>query len=224
MAARRGSKSRRITPAQAVGALVVVGLVAAGAGALGTAIGGDDESPDTTEPVELSAEARELVDLLDKRDESTYHARYQGTSPDAGTVMLETWQSPPLARQDSELSAEGQLVRTATLVLESTQVSCTRLGDAAWTCQEEPLTDPSASDPLRDIRARLGEGRVTASDAQIDGEAVRCFRFAIEGAANELCLRAETGIPVTVSSGESTLELVDLEEQVDQSVFVPPAE
>lgn len=205
--------------------MVVTGLIAAGAGALGTAIGGDDDSTtSTTRPVKLSEEAQELVDLLDKRDDSTYHARYQGTSPQVGAIVLETWQSPPLARQDSELTAEGQMVRTATLVLESTEVRCTRIADTAWTCEEGPITDPAASDPLRDIRARVGEGSVTASDAQIDGEAVRCFRFAIEGNTNELCLRADTGIPVTVNSGGSTLELVDLEEEVDQSVFVPPAE
>jgi hypothetical protein len=207
-----------------VGAVIVTGVIAAGAGALGTAIGDDDSTTSTTELSSLSAEAQELVDLLDMRDDTIYHARYQGSSPDAGGILLETWQSPPLARQDSELTAEGQTVRTATLVLESTEVRCTRIGDAAWTCAEGPLTDPDASDPLRDIRARLGEGSVTASDAQIDGQAVRCFRFAIEGVTNELCLRTDTGIPVTVNSGGSTLELLDLEEEVDQSVFVPPAE
>jgi hypothetical protein len=79
---------------------------------------GDDDDDDaaattSTTSTSLSTEdlgpgARQLVDLLQAARESTYHARYEGTSPDAPdtVIRLETWQSPPRVRQDSELQRD----------------------------------------------------------------------------------------------------------------------
>jgi hypothetical protein len=206
-----------------VGVLVVIMLIGITAGALGSAMRDNSTTTTTAESAEPSAGAKELADLLDKRDDATYHARYQGSSPDTGSIVLETWQEPPLSRLNSEVQSQGQVVQASTLVLASSEVHCARSGEEPWRCQETAITDPSAADPLAEMRSRLDQASVTASDAQVGGVAVRCFRFAIDGTTDELCLRADTGIPVSVTSGDSRLDLVEVQDAVDPTAFDPPA-
>lgn len=181
-----------------------------------------DPDHDGEETPRLSGEAGVLVALLEKKDRRTYHARYTGTSPDAGGVVLETWQQPPLVRQDSQVTVEGKVARTTSLVLDGgRRVRCTKLDERPWECQRDPSTTPA--DPLAAIRSRLGEGEVTSRTTSVKGRTVRCFRFTTAGQANELCVIPDQGIPVTVRAGGSELTLAALEAEVDDSVFDPPA-
>jgi hypothetical protein len=175
----------------------------------------------TTAAVTLSGTARELYDLLATKDASTYHARYDGTSPEVSSVSLETWQQPPNIRQDSDLTVEGQQAETSSFVLGAQQVRCVRLAGAAWTCQPGGTAD---TDPLAAIRDRLDEIDVSARDTTLGGRTVRCFQFTVDGTANELCLTPDRGIPVLVRAAGSELNLTLLDDDVAEDDFVPPAE
>lgn len=198
---------------------MVAGLV----GAAAIVVPQEDPGPETTttEAIELSGDARELFDLLQTKDEATYHAVYTGRSPEASDVRLETWQRPPDIRQDSDLTIDGQRAQTSSFVLGSESIRCLRLGEGTWTCQPG---GPSDTDPLAAIRQRLGEVDVTARDTTVGEHDVRCFAFTVEGDANELCLTEDRGIPVLVRAGGSELQLQSLDDGVGDADFVPPAE
>lgn len=180
----------------------------------------DTATTTTTAPVTLTGNALELFNLLATKDDATYHARYDGSSPEVSALSLETWQQPPNVRQDSDLTVDGQRAQTSSFVLDATQVRCVRLADAAWTCQPGGSGD---TDPLAAIRDRLDEIDVTARDTTISGRTVRCFQFTVDGASNELCLTPDLGIPVLVRASGSELDLTQLDDDVADDVFVPPA-
>ena len=208
---------------QALVALVVTLLVGAIVGTAALTAKDDTATTTTTAaPVTLTGTARELYDLLATKDEATYHARYDGSSPDVTALSLETWQMPPNVRQDSDLTVGGQQAQTSSFVLGSTQVRCVRLtSSSAWTCQPGGTAD---TDPLASIRDRLDEVDVTARDTTLGGRTVRCFQFTVDGASNELCLTPDQGIPVLVRASGSELNLTLLDEDVAEDDFVPPAE
>jgi hypothetical protein len=213
----RPGPSRRVRVGTAVAAGLLVAALIAGVGIQAT----DDDTPTTTVPANLTAEGRHLLDLLAQRDRQTYHARYTGSAPQTSSITLESWQKPPRVRQDSQVSVQGQVAHTSAFVLEEGAVRCTQLGQAPWTCAR---TDSVASaDPLSTIRSRLGQGSVEARDTTVSGRPVRCFRFTAEGAANELCVIPDRGIPVTVRAGDSRLDLAALDEDVPPEAFKPPA-
>lgn len=220
----RDDATRR-RPGPSLRVRVGVGL-AAGAllAALATGVSvqtGGDGSTTSTIAANLTPEGRQLLELLGRRDKQTYHARYTGSAPQTSSITLESWQKPPLVRQDSQVAVEGQVAHTSSFVLRDGAVRCTQLGATPWTCAK---TDSVASaDPLASIRSRLGEGAVEVRDTTATGRPVRCFRFTAEGATNELCVIPDKGIPVTVRAGESRLELESLDEQVPEETFTPPA-
>jgi hypothetical protein len=205
-----------------LGAVLVTLLVAALVGTAALTRQDDSSTTTTTVPPSLSGTARELFDLLRAKDSVTYHARYEGSSPEVAALALETWQLPPNVRQDSDLTVSGQRAQTSSFLLDSTQVRCVRLAvQGAWTCQPGGTAD---IDPLASIRERLDEVEVTARDTTIGDRAVRCFQFTVDGATNELCLIPEKGIPVLVRASGSELNLIVLDEDVTEDDFVPPAE
>jgi hypothetical protein len=207
-----------------VGVGLATVLIAATAAAVGSVIGGGDESATTssTRPVELSPEAQELAGLLARRDDAVYHARYQGTSPDVDGLTLESWQRPPRVRQDSEMRSGVQVVRTSVVDGPDGRTQCVRLGDEPRQCRPA-VQGESVDDPLAAIRERLGHGEVTARDEVIQGRPVRCFALTAVDATADLCLLPANGIPMRVVSGGSRLALVALDETVDDEAFVPPA-
>jgi hypothetical protein len=204
-------------------ALVVTLLFGALVGTAALSSNDDDTAATTTTaPVTLTGTALELYELLAAKDKATYHARYDGSSPDVSALSLETWQQPPNVRQDSDLTVGGQQAQTRSFVLDATQVRCVRLSaDSPWTCQPGGTADP---DPLASIRDRLDEVDVKARDTTISGRTVRCFEFTVDGASNELCLTPDQGIPVLVRASGSELNLTLLDSEVADADFVPPAE
>lgn len=207
--------------------VAVVGLLGALLAVVGTTGSGDSsaESPSTTRSREgLDPAAVELLDLLELGRSTTYHAVYEGVSPEIeGTITLETWQSPPRIRQDSELTAEGTTIRTRTIGDDDGVVRCGQV-QGVWTCQ----TAPDATDPLGPVSNatidQLTRGSVGVRDASVDDMPARCFTLRAAQGTSELCASPD-GIVLRVTSAGSEIELVTLERdvEVDGDLFEPPA-
>lgn len=215
---RRKPRSRGVRVAAAVAAAAVVATTV-GATAF---IGGDDE--DSRDDAELTGDAKELADLLERRETAVYHATYEGTGPEGASLEVESWQDAPRARQDQRVSNGGDELSLSTFVLPSGRVTCIELAEQGWSCRQTAAADQATIDPLEAIRARIGEGEVTAEDARVEGRAVRCYRFEVDRERNELCLIPESGIPVRIRGGDSELRLTALEEDVAEEAFTLPAE
>ena len=208
---------RRQAMAKTVATALIVSFLAATVGVVAFSAGGGDDGPENH-----SDDAEELLELLDKRDDATYHAKYEATAPGAEALVLETWQSPPSVRQDSEIRSGTQRVRARVLEDGERRVRCTQLNDAGWQCRLAAAGE-TAGDPLASFRQRVGQGTVTADDADIEGRKVRCFELATTEGTSRLCASPETGIPVQVQGGDTELRLVTLDEAVDEALFEPPA-
>lgn len=184
-----------------------------------------DTTSTTVDRKSLGPEARELLDLLERQRKATYHARYAAASPDleGGAIRIETWQSPPRIRQDSEVRVAGQLAKTTSLALPGGAVRCTQIGDDPWQCRRVPAGQPTGAEPVSaQAVEQLRSGSVSARDTTIGGRAVRCFGLSVGEQSSELCLTGQ-GVTVRVSAGGSSLELAELETEVDDAVFEPPA-
>ena len=226
MESRSARRQRRLVQAGAIGLLMalMLGLVAAG---LDT--GGDGGQADTTTTTEttipLNADARELLALLEKDRDATFHARYTASSskePDAA-IQIETWRKPPRVRQDTIITTgANRLHSMAFLFGDGQSVQCAQLGQSGWSCQSKPA-GPTDDLLLGGVREQLGKGPVTARDDVIDGRRVRCFTLTVKGEASELCA-TEAGIPVRVTAPGSNLRLVGFDAQFDDAVFTPPAQ
>ena len=204
---------------------VRIGLSAAVVGLLAVTVGDDDEPPATTTTTrpELVGTAAELADLLELRQEQTYHARYEGASVDAASIVIETWQhADGRVRQDQILSTSAEGAHLVALDADDGPVRCTRLSEEEWSCRRATRDATAASDPLAAVRARLANDEVSASTEQVDGATARCFRLGEGSDRSELCVRPDSGIPVRITAGLTELRAVILEETVDPAVFEPP--
>lgn len=205
--------------AKVVAGAVVISFIGASAGILALSNASDNTTTKTKTP-ELSAASKELVRLLDKRDEITYHAKYQAAAPGTQGLAIETWQLPPRVRQDSEIQSDGQKIKARVLLIDGDRVRCAQLNDAEWSCR---AGGEASVDPLESFRQRLSQGTVTARDNTVDGRSVRCFTLKTTEGTSELCLVPATGIPVRISGGQTQMRLVALDTIVDSELFVPPA-
>lgn len=202
---------------------VAVGLVGATVTTTLAGTEGDAPAPTTTTLPTLSGPAAELAELLETRQRQAYHARYEGSSEEASSIVIETWQDADgRVRQDQILSTAGQGAHLVSLDGDEGPVRCTRISEQEWTCRRAAPADAGAADPIAGIRSRLAGSEVHARDEHIDGGAVRCFTLDAAGEASELCVRPATGIPVRIGAGQTELRLVLLEEAVDPAVFEPP--
>ncbi len=207
-------------------AVIVTVLFGATVAALGRGGADDEPTSTTTDSVareDLSADAQELLTLLERKEDETYHAVYEGSSPEApGGVRLESWQAPPAARQDTVLAASGQAASTTTIVSPDGTYRCTALGvDQPVTCRALPGAEAGAADPVGAIIDRLTEGTVIRERTSIDRRAVDCFTLTTGEGVTELCLN-DVGIPVRVLADGSELRLVSLDTDVPSEIFLPP--
>jgi hypothetical protein len=201
--------------------LVLAGLVAAMFGTTFALTRDEPTETTTTTLAELTGAALELAELLEARQGEEYHARYEGESVEAASVVIETWQDGEgSVRQDQILTAGGQGAHLVSLDGDAGAVRCTRVAEA-WSCRQAAPAEVASSDPLAAIRARLAEGEVTARSEQVDGEPARCFELGTDE-GGELCVQAATGIPLRISAGDTELRLVLLEATVDPAAFEPP--
>jgi hypothetical protein len=174
----------------------------------------------------LNPQVAELVALLEAGEEEQFHARYRATAapgaPEAGTVTIELWRSPPRVRQDVVVTVDSETATSSAFLLPEGGIGCTREGEGAWTCTGIPGDQTAATDSLaRQVTSQVGEGPVTVRDARVAGVDVRCFSLPVSGATAEVCV-TDKGVPALISSEGSRIELVDLTSEVAAAVFTPP--
>jgi hypothetical protein len=184
--------------------------------------------PTTTGP--LDAEGNELAELLASSRDATFHATYEATTPpqteggQATAYTLELFRSEGRTRQDTITELEGGDYLTAGILVDGASILCTKQGSAEWLCSESADAEDSAADGVFGTLVRsLGGVDVTASDDVVGGRSVRCFAYETGDGSGSMCLTPD-GIPVRITGGDTELVLTDLEETIDDDVFVPPAE
>jgi hypothetical protein len=130
------------------------------------------------------------------------------------------WQKGKAYRQDSAAATGGG---TAMLLkLEDRVVLCQQPAGGKFTCTLASETQVSSFDTVRSsLLSHLATSQLTARDATIAGRSVRCFSVP-EPEKLELCATPE-GVFARISAPEGTFELLSLEDEVDDSVFIPPA-
>lgn len=186
-------------------------------------------STSTTEPDvsldDLTGPARDLAELLAAGRQGTYHARYRGTASggQSGTLSLETWVDEGRVRQDTVVDVTGQAFHRANFVLEDTAAACTRLGDAAWSCEDTPRSEAGADLLNGSTLEQLTRAAVGEAPGEVDGREARCFTITLDAQTTELCA-SPGGIPLRIRSQSSELVIEMLEDTVDGTVFEVPAE
>jgi len=232
---RRRSQTTRVIAAVAVVAILPLTAVAIIGG------GGDDDvdtegsvstsSTSTTAVVtttsiareDLPPEAQELLDLVDRGRASTFHARYTVLSPalgeSASSAELEVWRDGDRIRQDTSVIEAGGVVRTSAFGSPGGTIGCQQPAGGSWACQrvaDEPF-DPS-EDFISGILALLGSAPVAVSDTTVGPYEGRCYELE----AATLCLDDE-GVPLRVDAGGTSYEVVELDDEVSDGDFEPPA-
>lgn len=223
-----------------IGALL---LLAIGAGlglGFATLIGGDDDEDDdassTTLPVETTTtverpdeaenpEAAELYDLVTAFSSITLHARYRvevTERPDAASI-IEIWQKGGQVRQEATVeSGAGAGGKIAMLDLTDRVILCQQPPDGEYSCGLVAEEEATAFDSLRtSLLADLAVQNVEVANDTIDGRDVRCFTVT-SAAAGEICV-TEEGVLARIDSPEGSFELIELDTEVDDDVFTPPA-
>jgi hypothetical protein len=228
----RTQRTRLVAAVAAVALLPVTVLALAGGGgdeevdAATTASTTSTTAPPTTTTIareDLPPEAQELLDLVDRGRTGTFHARYTILSPGLGesaaTAELEVWRDADRIRQDTVILDAAGPTRTAGFGSPTGTVGCQQAPGGAWSCRQVATEayDPS-EDFMTGILELLGASPVTVQDGTVGPFAGRCF--ALEGA--ELCLSAE-GVPLRVDAGGTAYEVLELDDDVDDADFVPPA-
>jgi hypothetical protein len=199
---------------------------------------GDDDDGDTDSSLpaaqtvpppitgELSAEAQELIALLDRGASGTYHAVYAVEGADAaqaGTTSIELWRDGERSRRDAHVETEEGTADTVGIVDGDTAVACQRTGDEPFTCIEAETPEAVDSDVVGSIRSQLTGAGVQPRDDEIDGREVRCFAFSTEDGPAEVCA-TEEGVVVRLGTDSNALRLTELDDDVPGDVFTPPAE
>lgn len=183
-------------------------------------------APTTTTTIareDLPPEAQELLDLVDRGRSGTFHARYAIFSPGLGesaaTAELEVWRDVDRIRQDTVILDAAGPTRTAGFGSSTGTIGCQQAPGGDWTCRQVATEayDPS-EDFMTGILEALGASPVTVQDATVGAFAGRCFTLA--GA--ELCLSPD-GVPLRVDAGGTAYEILELDDDVADADFVPPA-
>lgn len=219
---------RRRWPIAVLLVVVVAGLV----GAL--LIGGDgDERPSPTtialptpEGPALDAGGSELVQLLEAGRSRTFHATYRasgGAVEGAGQLTIELWRGGGRQRQDTVLElANGDVARTAGLVLGDRTVVCSQRPKQDWTCSETVNRDVDPDGVFGSARDQLKGVAVRSRADTVAGRTVHCFDFTATDGPGTFCVTPE-GVPVRVAVGGSEFLLSALSENVEGDAFDPPA-
>ncbi|MEX0875644.1 MAG: hypothetical protein WD646_00855 [Actinomycetota bacterium] len=179
--------------------------------------------------IPVSEEAQELTTLTRKGQDLTYHAVYEvaGAQPTGGSLEIQLWRKEGLVRQDQEIRAEGRVLRTSGFRLDNRTISCVREDDDPWRCQGVPETTGSATPPpdplIAAVVGELANKQVTAKDDEVGGRDARCFTIKDTTQTSELCI-TDDGIPVRIATAQATMELTELEDDVDDDIFDPPAD
>lgn len=200
------------------------------------ALGGDDDDPsgpavtsELPDPLDASndPDTAELAGLLAQGRAATYHATY-GTSGGAEAAVegttLEVWRDAGRLRQDTTATIEGQEVQTSSFLRDGEAVVCSTSTDGAgWSCSSSTATGAEEDGVFGSVHQQLAGSSVTARDAEVGGEAARCFAFSGPEGDGELCVTLD-GVPASIAMGDVRIELTDLEDAVPGDAFDLPAE
>jgi hypothetical protein len=171
----------------------------------------------------------ELLALLDKTDQATYHARYKLSSPAAASrstdVTLETWRQGASLREDQTASQGGTTAVIRSIKTPSGIVVCQNAENTAWSCRNGQAGTVAGSTDVDALRQHLQGADVTVHSDTIVGVPVRCFTIALataQGPSTDVCLTAD-GVPARSASGDEKVELQTLDQVVPDGTFTPPA-
>lgn len=223
-------------------------LVGAGGIALALTVAGDDGPSDVATrrssttttaatgrvqafpEIPRTGDATEVLALLDRAREVTFHALWRAEAASAGfkDVSLEVWSKPPSGRRDITAVREGGGSIEAVTVLNGDGLTtCGRPApDQPWKCTAGN-PDEAGSDPLGAILDALTTtvrtGVVKPSSKTPPGDRPgRCFTITVGGKTQDACFTRE-GVPISIDSGGATLHLVDLSFNVPDDVLFPPS-
>jgi len=194
--------------------------------------GGDDDAatPTPTQTLVtgpgLDTGGIALATLLTGAPQHTFHATYAVRGSQAalgGTLELEWWNTPGKSRIDTTRTTEDGVVRTASIVLGTDGIGCEQLDGASWTCH--PVDVPAAGDPngmISTLKAQLSGRSVSEHRGKVDGIAARCFQVSGPGEQLDVCTNKD-GVLLRNASPEVAYVITDLDEDVPDSIFDPPA-
>lgn len=210
-------------------ALIVLGVVVAV-----LLLSGDDDEPspppstsalpDPLTDGSTDADTVELIELLADGRASTYRAVYRSSGTD-DDVTLEIWRRDGRLRQDT-LTRSGDLeVQTSSFLLDDKGFSCSLLPGEDWVCTEAAGAGAVAEDGVfGSVQDQLAGSQVTARDGELDGRDVRCFAYSGEATpGGEICVTTD-GVPARIKADDATIELAELDGEVDDDVFTLPAD
>ena len=212
--------------------LLAVGALAVALLGVAVVVSGRGDGPTTRSPRPsegtdraLTAEGRELTDLLTKGLHGTYHARYQSTLSDPRStealVLMDIWRKGDLGRQEVAVQVQGTRSRTATFLLPPQTVECSQTGDAAWTCKPPKQAQPPEA-PEVQVQKVLAAGPITARDDKVAGLPVRCFTYPPSEDIDETCLLPD-GVLARMITSSSRFDLIAMTPTVPDEVFAVPA-
>lgn len=179
---------------------------------------------DAVDTAGLDGAALELAEAINRARQLTYHATYEvaGAEP----VVVDIWRRPPEARRDTVTgAAPSSLAISEYRTPAGEHIGCVLSPEEANQdlCVVAP---PDGTDPADPIIGVIDPRTmsVTASDDEVGGSSVRCFRAPVEeGLTAEACFDAD-GIPVAIDGGDGRLVRVALERGVADEEFVLPAQ
>lgn len=188
-------------------------------------------SPRSTSTTELdraalSAEAQELLALIDRGRGSTYHARYtirsSSLSEGAAVADLEVWRSGQRIRQDTTFEDASGFTRASAFGDQTGTITCRQRTGEEWDCQpESPEPHDPTDDFVQGVLELLADATVTVTDATVGPFAGRCFVLQSAQRA-EVCIDTN-GVPLRIDAGGSTYEASVVDAIVTDADFVPPA-
>jgi len=226
------------------GTAILVAMVAGTVGGAVLAIGGGDDrtgggnqrsapttpevdlSPATTlDPSTLSAEAQELLALVEAGRVGTFHVVYEARSSEldaaGSSAVLELWRRGEEVRQETVLTEAGVSNRMIAIGGPAGTISCEQPPGQELACRQvsDEALGPT-DDLLATIVGLLPTGEVTARDETVAASAARCFAVVDGDTEAELCLNAD-GVPLRIADDVLVLEATMLDRAVTDATFVP---
>lgn len=214
--------------------MLLLGAAVAGVAVAVLAGDDDDDAPEvattssTTTTEGLTDAAQELLDRLERGRESPMHVRLESDepSPQSPALTVSIWRDGDRVRQDLLLVAPGARTELSAFQLDDGNVICQRPAAEEWICQRALSLATEEEEPVGLVEAaaaNLDGAEVTATDEEIDGTPVRCYQIERDEGPSTMCV-TDDGVPMRLAVQGQQVTATLVEREVDDAVFVPPAE